>query len=155
MAKEKKADEKVETQDAAPAGDATVDVIAQHDEQAAAQLQVNGDSGAAPDAAAASDTAAPDAATTASEPAPAPQANRQTRGPATTVNRNGTVTVARLEKSWVGRPQEEIAATDPARALAQEHGVDLNEVTPTGANGDILVTDVEQFLGIAEPKAQE
>lgn len=33
-------------------------------------------------------------------------------------------------------------ATDAARALAEEHGIDLATVVPTGANGDIICWDV-------------
>lgn len=37
---------------------------------------------------------------------------------------------------------EEIAATAAAQALAEEHGVDLSTVEPTGASGQIVKDDV-------------
>ncbi len=159
MAEKKKAGEQpIEQQGAGTApdansqpdeqADATQSMTDQHAEQAAAQAAVNTEDGL-PNSVPVREVAEVTSATAGTgEGTPV-------RTPATTVNRNGTVTAVLRERSWVGRPQEEIAATGPARTLAEEHGVDLNDVTPTGANGDILVEDVKQFLGIAEPKTEE
>lgn len=40
----------------------------------------------------------------------------------------------------------EIDATDSAKALAREHGIDLAAVAGTGANGRILKSDVEKAI---------
>jgi pyruvate/2-oxoglutarate dehydrogenase complex dihydrolipoamide acyltransferase (E2) component len=59
-----------------------------------------------------------------------------------------------LERHLVGdRVQEgnaEIDATDAARELANENGVDLNDVEGTGADGRITKDDVEAYLADQE-----
>jgi pyruvate/2-oxoglutarate dehydrogenase complex dihydrolipoamide acyltransferase (E2) component len=44
----------------------------------------------------------------------------------------------------------EIAASDAARALADEYGVDLSLVTGTGADGNITKGDVQAFISAQE-----
>ena len=39
-----------------------------------------------------------------------------------------------------------VAATDAAVALADEHGVDLTQVEPTGASGQVIVADVKAAI---------
>lgn len=48
-------------------------------------------------------------------------------------------------------PAGEIDATDAARELAEEHGLDLSTVTGTGAGHRITVTDVKKVLSEREP----
>lgn len=44
----------------------------------------------------------------------------------------------------------EADATDAAEALAEEHGIDLAEITGTGANGRILLADVQAAVAAKE-----
>jgi len=41
---------------------------------------------------------------------------------------------------------EDVTATDAARELAEEAGVDLAEVPPSGAQGQVIVKDVKAFI---------
>lgn len=72
---------------------------------------------------------------------------------------NYTVTGGRvdrtdLERHLVGNQtvegNAEVDATEAARDLANEHGVDLNEVEGTGADGRITKDDVENYLAEAD-----
>ena len=45
----------------------------------------------------------------------------------------------------------EISATDAARELAEEHGLELSEVEGTGQDGRVLKSDVEAAVEAAEP----
>lgn len=52
-------------------------------------------------------------------------------------------------KHWI-EPLEDVAdeidATDAARELADEHGIDLAEVEGTGADGRIVIGDIRALL---------
>lgn len=49
-------------------------------------------------------------------------------------------------RAQTSSPAAGIDATDSARALADEHGLDLATITGTGTNGRILKSDVEKVL---------
>lgn len=51
--------------------------------------------------------------------------------------------------------EEEVDATDEARALAEAHGIDLSTVQGTGANGRILKKDVEAAIPSEEGEGKE
>src|SRR5690606_2747291 len=51
--------------------------------------------------------------------------------------------------------EEEVDATDEARALAEAHGIDLSTVQGTGANGRILKKDVEAAIPSEEGEGEE
>lgn len=42
--------------------------------------------------------------------------------------------------------EEDVMATDAARELAAEAGVDLAEVPPSGANGQVVKSDVQKYI---------
>lgn len=52
-------------------------------------------------------------------------------------------------------PAEEVPATDAATALADEHGVDLSTVEPSGASGQVVVGDVKDAIAEAGDAAGE
>lgn len=70
----------------------------------------------------------------------------------------GAVRALRLvivDEETVTVEPEEIAATDAARELAAEAGVDLAEVVPTGADGQVVKADVEKAIAAAKESEQE
>lgn len=46
----------------------------------------------------------------------------------------------------VGVPEDQIPATEPAKELAEEKGVPLEQVEGSGSGGKILKSDVEDIL---------
>lgn len=44
------------------------------------------------------------------------------------------------------QPQKEISATQSAKILAEQNGIDLSTVTGSGANGKITVGDVQALI---------
>jgi pyruvate/2-oxoglutarate dehydrogenase complex dihydrolipoamide acyltransferase (E2) component len=64
-----------------------------------------------------------------------------------------------LERHLVGdrtvEGNQEIDATDSARELANEHGVDLNEVEGSGKDGRVTQDDVKQFLADQEAPSDD
>ena len=48
-----------------------------------------------------------------------------------------------------------IPATDAARQLAERENLDLSTVTPSGANGDVILPDVQAALDARAEAAQE
>lgn len=65
----------------------------------------------------------------------------------------GAVRALRLvivDEETVTVDPEEIAATDAARELAEEAGLDLADVVPTGADGQVVKSDVEKAIAAAK-----
>lgn len=53
------------------------------------------------------------------------------------------------------KPSAPVKAAAPARKLAEQKGVDLSRVTPTGPHGTIMIKDVEAYLASAPKEAAE
>ncbi len=53
------------------------------------------------------------------------------------------------------KPSPPMKAAPAARKLAEQKGVDLSRVTPTGPHGTIMIKDVEAFLASAPKEAAE
>lgn len=54
---------------------------------------------------------------------------------------------ARAAKAEQDQADAAVAATEAAQQLADEHGVDLSTVEPTGASGQIVKADVAAAVG--------
>lgn len=52
-------------------------------------------------------------------------------------------------------PVAEVPATDAAVALADEHGVDLSTVEPSGASGQVIVADVKAAVADPPPASSD
>jgi pyruvate/2-oxoglutarate dehydrogenase complex dihydrolipoamide acyltransferase (E2) component len=89
--------------------------------------------------------------------APAKEARVDTPAPSTSSRRVEGSASLREVSSATASPRapaqatkETIKAMPPVRKLARELGIDLTQVTPTGANGQVTREDVEAFAGTSE-----
>ena len=65
--------------------------------------------------------------------------------------RNGSAAVAPAAQAAAPAPAMRIKASPVARKLAQQRGIDLSRVTPTGPDGRIVAEDVERAAAEATP----
>ncbi|MGO1181486.1 MAG: dihydrolipoamide acetyltransferase family protein [Micrococcaceae bacterium] len=81
------------------------------------------------------------------EPTPTPvPASAPTPTPAAPRPANKLVTNVRERTAEVAGLWQRVLAKPPVRRIAKELGVDLTQVTPTGAYGEVTRTDVENYL---------
>ncbi|MGN6032897.1 MAG: dihydrolipoamide acetyltransferase family protein [Thermomicrobiales bacterium] len=116
-----------------------------------AESEVGSGGGAGEDAAPAALT---EAASTADEaPAEAPEPVAATSAPAAAATSAPAAPVAQVANR---APGERLRASPLVKRLAEEHGIDLNQVPGTGPGGRIIKNDLNPFLTGAQPapKAQ-
>lgn len=60
-----------------------------------------------------------------------------------------------LYVDFIEQLPDDIEATTAALALAEEHGIDLREIEPTGKNGKVIFIDVLKAVLAVEEAAQD